>query len=798
MDGAESRRAGGPGGLALAWRHALLAGAAVGLAVSPLAGHGSPVGATPAAQVLAGAVAAVLLGVARPGGGRAQRFLWLGLLALAAVLVGIGIGAVRLEAIDGGALDLEAGARVEIEGTVASVPRRAEGEVRVQVETPSGRLLIEAREPVGELAVGRRLGATGVVRDPEEWERSYLERQGIAVVLAARDVDLENGGRGGLAGALDEVRTRAETALGRGTTPEAASLLRGFVLGQDDRIDAATREEFKRSGLAHLLAVSGQNVILLALLAGAAFAVIGLPRRSRLFWILALIAVYVPVAGAGPSIQRAGVMGAAGLVAALASRPASRVYALLLAAVATLALNPRASADVGWQLSFAAVLGILVLVGPIRSLLIGDSRGAWRSALAEGAAVTVAATFATAPLMALHFGVVSLASLPANLLALPAVAPVMWLGMLAAAAGQLGWMPVEPLTELAGVLAGFIAQVAEWFSAPGWAQRDVELGGPWTLALAYAALGLVLVVGLRVVARRRALRPTAALVGRRASGVSGGSRAWRIAAAAVLVLIAALAGLSRRSETTRPSPEPGLTVSVLDVGQGDSILLEPADGQPVLVDAGPSEADVAGMLGDRGIERLAALVVTHPQADHAGGAAAVLRELEVGQLIFAAEDRLATRAAAIAGTRTHELARGAALRSGALRVEVLWPPAEASERGSAPIEDPNALSLVLLARWRYFEILLTGDAEAEAVPIDPGPVDVLKVAHHGSVDTGLPELLARTSPELAVISAGAGNPYGHPAAATLEMLGAAGVPTLRTDLQGELALEATRGGWAVR
>ena len=137
--------------------------------------------------------------------------------------------------------------------------------------------------------------------------------------------------------------------------PAAADLLRGFVLGQDDRIDPVTVDDFRRSGLAHLLAVCGQNVMLLAVLVAAVLALARRPARTRLLWILLAIAVYVPVAGAGPSIQRAGVMGAAGVVAALASRPSSRWYALLLAAAATLALNPRASGDVGWQLSFAAV-----------------------------------------------------------------------------------------------------------------------------------------------------------------------------------------------------------------------------------------------------------------------------------------------------------------------------------------------------------------------------------------------------------------------------------------------------------
>ncbi len=163
--------------------------------------------------------------------------------------------------------------------------------------------------------------------------------------------------------------------------------------------------------------------------------------------MLALIAIYVPLTGAGPSIMRAGVMGAAGTVAALAGRPASRWYSLLLAAAITLALDPRAWQDVGWQLSFAAVVGIFLLVRPLMRALTRLPEP-----LAAGTALTIAATVATAPLMSLHFGRVSLVSLLANVAALPAIAPVMWIGMLAAAAAQVSLVPATLLNALDGYL----------------------------------------------------------------------------------------------------------------------------------------------------------------------------------------------------------------------------------------------------------------------------------------------------------------------------------------------------------
>src|SRR6188472_2862966 len=240
-----------------------------------------------------------------------------------------------------------------------------------------------------------------------------------------------------------EVRARAEAALGRGMPAREAELARGFVLGEDEAVDAGTVEDFRRAGLSHLLAVSGQNVALLALLAMPLLAALGIPLRARLLWILGAIVVYVPLAGAGPSILRAGVMGGIGILATLAGRRGSRLYALAVAAIVTLALDPAIGADVGWQLSFAAVLGILALASPLRVAIARRiGAGGWRGSLAEGAAVTIAATLATAPLIAFHFEAVSTMTLVANLLALPAVAPAMWLGMLSAAAGQVPGFPV--------------------------------------------------------------------------------------------------------------------------------------------------------------------------------------------------------------------------------------------------------------------------------------------------------------------------------------------------------------------
>jgi competence protein ComEC len=660
-----------------------------------------------------------------------------------------------------------------------------------------------------------------------------------------------------------EIRERALAGLGEGMPPREAALARGFVLGEDDGLEQSTKEDFIGAGLSHLTAVSGENVTLLALLAMPILAAFGIPLRERLIWAIGLIAVYVPLAGSGPSIQRAGVMGAAGLLATLTGRRTSRLYALGLALVVTLAINPSVASDVGWQLSFAAVLGILLLAAPIRNWLLfrlaprtlaasiisegspsssprarslSPPRGVspWRRALAEGIAVTVAATLATAPLIAFVFEEISLTSLAANVLALPAVAPAMWLGMVSAALAQIPGVPLAPLNGLDALLLAYIAQVAAWCGRPSWAVLHIHIGITAMLAtsaaMAAAIAAAAHVSRARRLAAARANARTGAVVltgapptvvdltcaphgavvltgcigglGRPRSGGSWKGRprfgATRVlaAAAALSVLLGAAALLLWPCSERSPSSPPGLRVEVLDVGQGDAILLQPRNAPAVLVDGGPPGDELVAKLHDEGVTRLGAVIVTHDQSDHAAGIAEALGRLPISRLVYGRLDRRFLAAARADGTRPEGVAAGTTLRSGSLRLEVLWPPPILLAE-DPPDTDPNALALVIRARWHRFTMLLTADAEAESTPFDPGPIDVLKVAHHGSDDAGLGPLLDRIRPRLAVISVGAHNPYGHPTPDTLATLAAHHVPTLRTDLDGTVEIDVRRRSFSV-
>jgi competence protein ComEC len=482
------------------------------------------------------------------------------------------------------------------------------------------------------------------------------------------------------------------------------------------------------------------------------------------------VLLYAAVCGGGPSILRASVMGVAVLAAAMASRPASRAYGFALALAVTLAIDPGAWRDVGWQLSFAAVAGIALLAGPLgeRARRVGLP-----GPLAEPASLTISATVATAPVAAVAFGTFSLVSIPANLVVGPLIGPATWLGMVAGLVGQADPAAARPLVLLAGVPVAAVLAVARGLSALPFAQVRVSVVPVALLSLA-AGCGLAAVVRP---AQRRAL----------------------LAAGAIALLLTPLAGL------VDPSPSPGAPapgrarISFLDVGQGDATLLQ-SRGESLLVDAGPEGGPVVERLREAGVGRLGALLVTHAQADHLGAADRVIEDVGVDLLLDGrdgvVEPEGAEMVRAAAGNRVRRIVprAGDVLRVGEMRVRVLSPGGRTAAGG-----DPNLRSVVLRVDGPGLSVLLGADAESGVLsPLAPGPVQVLKVSHHGSDDPGLASLLAALRPGLAVVSVGAGNPFGHPAPTTLRRLAAGGVQVLRTDLHGSVSVEAERGGLRVQ
>ncbi len=737
--------------------HLLAGSLCVGLALALLPG-GAHAGFLLAALGLAAGV---------PAAGRLR----VPLLAGSLLLAGFWWGGVRLQALDRSVLETEMGhaapARVEVTGPA----RRGEFEVRVPVRVLrfGGRSLRERARldlpPGAAPPQGAVLDVVATVTRPREPEKdgdfdeaSYLRRQGVHVILRA-DAARAVGRRGGLGAVADRLRGGVERSLEAVPPGERRAVLAGVVLGEDEGLDDDLRDNFRASGLYHLLAVSGQNVAYVV--AGTILLVwaLGLPRWLGELAALATVTAYVLAVGWQPSVIRAGIAGGLASLAWLASRPRDRWYFLLVGAAVLLAWNPYSALDPGFQLSFSAVAAIFLLVPRIGRLLDGYPVP---TRLAEVVAVSAACGLVTAPVLWFHFGAIPVYAVPANALAAPVVAPLLGLALAAAVLHPVLPAAAAALVWLDAWLAAYLAVCARLVGGLPYAQAGSSRA---LAALALAGLGVLLLVRMRGTARRRS--------------VALGS------------LLLALAIAWQVAPDEGPPPPRGLRISVLDVGQGDAILLQVAEGA-VLVDEGPPEAGVADQLGDLGVERLAALVLSHPQRDHIGGAAEVIDELDVGAVLdpglpASSEDH----DAALAAAREHHVpvvpARaGESFRVGRLRVRILWPDAP----GSAG-DDPNNHAVVVLASYGHVDALLTADAEGDVlVPIDPPAAEILKVAHHGSADPFLPELLERVRPRLAVISVGEGNDYGHPTPETMAALaGFPGLRTYRTDRDGRVTIE---------
>jgi competence protein ComEC len=744
-------------------RHVVLAVVVCGLLLGPRA---------PGSAIAAAVVALAGLALVVPPAPRAPLA-----LALAAALLACAWAAdARTAALDRTRLAAAFGSSVSGDATMLAAARAdAFGGRRALVRWRGEPVLLRlprwsagAAPPVGAIVAVR-----GTLRAPDRTAGTLHAH----AVLRAFEVRSTGRRRGGAPGVVDRIRSRAEGVLDRGLPVPEAALLRGMVLGEDDALPDDIREAFRAAGLSHLVAASGQNIMLLAALAVGLSIAAGLGIRARWMLVLALIAVYVPLAGAGPSIQRAGIMGAATVAAALAGRPASRWYALLLAAAVTLALDPRAAGDAGWQLSFAAVIGIALLAGRVARRL---RRTRLPAGLAEAVAVTVAATLATAPLIAWRFDRTSVVGLPANVLAAPAVAPVMWLGMVAAAVGQIVPDLAAPLVAVAGLPLAYVVWLGR--TAAGLPGAEVAVAAPVVTAL--AALLTVAVAGGPGGAR-----------GVRGSRGPGARRRVAFVVVAGLAAVCVLGRAAGRPPVVAPPASDALRVTAIDVGQGDATLVQ-ADGHAVLVDAGPPGAPLLAGLARAGVRRLDALVVTHPQTDHDGGAPAVLARLPVDLMLDGRGGDRAPASLALdgplrrRGTRIVAARAGDVLRAGRLRLRVLWPPPGPALPGT----DPNDRAVVAVAEAFGARALLTADAESPVLDrLDPGPVDVLKVSHHGSGDPGLADLLARLQPRVALVEVGVHNTYGHPAGPTMAALIAAVPVVRRTDRDGTVRVDVRAG-----
>lgn len=715
------------------------------------------------------------------------------ILVLLAGVAGLAWGGARLSSTEPPSLTVPAHVRGSV---VLRSPAVSDGRGGFRAEVEAHRL-ISTRGVVGrgtrllaslpegtppsvgvQLVVRGRLVAASDRRS-EAWWRRYLARRGIGGRLVVRSATAA-GRRGGLSGARDAWRDWVWAGAATGLSGDRAALVRGMALGGGSGLSEPAATAFRDAGLWHLLAVSGQNVAVVALAMLWGLRALGVPRRAGVSAALLTIVAYCLACDGGASVVRAGVVGVLGILAELRSTARERWHLLLVALAVLLAANPRSILDPGLQLSFAAVIGLLIVAPPMGAWLRGfmPGRVADLVGLAAGAGLT------TAPVLALHFGRLSLVGLALNVIAVPLAGPVVVVALAAIFAGAVVAPVGSLLAAIAGVGAAALLAMARVAAAVP--------GGAVNVSAASAVPLLAVPTAVPLVAWWLRRVPRVAVAGhapRRGGGALRGPVVLLAAGTTVVLLV----GWMSRGD--RPAPWPATpAVTALDVGQGDAVLLRSPDGTAALVDTGTSRAPVPVLAALRrnGVSRLALVVVTHDQEDHSGALGNLLQRHAVGLLVHpplgadAHKLRADLAAARRRGVEVQEVAAGSELVVGRWRLRVMSPD-RAPPRGN----DPNPFSLTMHARAGSFDVLLSADAESDAYRGRTLPaVDVLKVAHHGSADSGLGDLLGRLDPATALISVGERNTYGHPTPETLAELRTAGVQTLRTDESGDITVRA--------
>jgi competence protein ComEC len=638
---------------------------------------------------------------------------------------------------------------------------------RLAVSTP---VLVFDGAPAERVGIGSTLSLVGtlVATAPEDDVGFLVFADGPARVEAPPPwfLDWANGLRASFSAAAARLEG------------DGAALLPGLAIGDTSVVGEQLDQAMKATSLSHLTAVSGANcavVIALIMLAGA---MLGLSRGVRIGASVLVLCGFVVLVTPQASVVRAAVMAVIVLLATLGGRPVRGIPVLALASLVLLSIDPWLSRDYGFALSVLATGGLLVLTAPLSRLL----QRVLPTSVAVVIAVPLAAQLACQPVLLLLNPAIPLYGVVANALAEPAAPFATVLGLLACVL-----LPVLPwvggvLTAVAWVPASWIAAVAGFFS--GLPAAAI----PWPEGV----LGVALMAVVTVCGLVAALAP-----------VSRRSR-WLAAGVAVTVLVGfggAVAGVRVVQQWSRPGD---WQIAACDIGQGDAVLVRSA-GRVALVDTGPDPEPLTRCLDQLGIGRIDLLVLSHYDLDHVGGTDAVIGRVDralVGPSGETADDRLVADLAA-GGAAVERVSRGATGLFGELRYSVLWPRARLG-----PVEPGNDASVTVafepVGRCANgcLGSLFLGDlgeqSQASLLAAGPiAPVDVVKVAHHGSADQ-CDRLYRRLRATVGVISVGADNDYGHPTDRLLGLLADAGTEAVRTDLSGLVLLAPAAAPGEVR
>jgi competence protein ComEC len=545
-------------------------------------------------------------------------------------------------------------------------------------------------------------------------------------------------------------------------TGDAGALIPGMVLGDTSKQSPEFKDAMKRSGLTHLVAVSGANFAIVSTFVLWCMQFLIRRKNVRIIATAIALACFIALVRPSPSVLRAAAMAAVLLSAQLGKRGSDSLPALGFAICAVVLGDPWQSRDAGFALSVLATAGLLLLAPRIVERLPTHKK------LAGALAPPIAAIIFCSPILVSLSGYLSPMSIIANLLAAPAVAPITVLGFIAALFSPFAPWLTQFIIFFIQFPAGFITTVAHWIAA--FPVLTIHNG-----LIGFGVVAFILAILLLFKSN------------------------WKQSTAVLLILIFTLGWLQRW-------PAGEWQVAQCDVGQGDSLVVNLGSHRAIVIDVGPESVVEDKCLKNLGIKEIPLLILSHFHADHVGGLPGLLKGRKVRQVWISnnLEPELQSRIAlqSLKNSQIVRVQKGLTAQVGDVRLKVLWPEATTRLFEELPGEGSaiNNSSIAVVAQTNNWSLFSAGDleppAQHELINL-VGPVDIYKLCHHGSKyqDEGLMKAL---SAQIALISVGAKNPYGHPAQESIDSLTRLGTQVFRTDRDGAIAVTASAHHLRVR
>ena len=613
--------------------------------------------------------------------------------------------------------------------------------------------VMTSKQSITTLLPGQRFSAEGRIV-------ASKEARVAALVVIKDDIEIQTQ-PSRWASALGAIRLGLRSLSGDGN---AGALIPGMVLGDTSKQSVEFKNSMRRSGLTHLVAVSGANFALVSAFVLWMMQFLFARMKFRLSATAISLIAFIALVRPSPSVLRAAAMAAVLLVAQGTKKGRDSLPALGFAIAAVVVVDPWQARDAGFALSVLATAGLLLFAPVLIEKLSIHLPGK----LAQALAPPIAATVFCSPIIVALSGYLAPMSVIANLLAAPFVAPITIVGFIAALFSPFAPLISTVLIWFIRFPAGAIALIAHWASS--FPVLTLQSGKIGFLIIASFTLGSWLL-----------------------------KKWFKHIIVFTLVILISITWLQRW-------PGGDWQVANCDIGQGDSMVINLGNHQGIVIDVGPDAVAEDRCLKALGIREIPLLILSHFHADHVAGLTGAIKNRAVGQVWVSVNSapliESAKAQAALKGVEMIKAVRGMSARVGPLTIRVLWPTLSATSFEEMPGDGSqiNNSSIAILITSNAFSLFAGGDLEPPVQEIlvkDVGPVDIYKVCHHGSRYQDL-AFMSALHPRISIISVGAGNTYGHPAVQTLEALARLGSEVLRTDIDGAIAVQVRNHQFTVR